>query len=59
MNTEFCWGHLKKKGSLKQLVLNGRIILKRIFKKYVGKAWTAFISLNVATCGGQKKICIL
>jgi hypothetical protein len=52
MHTGFCWGNLKKRDSLKQLVLNGRIILKLIFKKYVSMAWIGFIFLSVARCGG-------
>ena len=33
MHTGVCWEHLKKRDSLKQLMLNGRIILTLIFKK--------------------------
>jgi len=52
MHTGVCWEHLKKRDSLKQLMLNGRIILTLIFKKCVWKPWIGFICLNVATCGG-------
>jgi len=31
--------------------LHGRIILKQIFKKWDGEAWTALICLRIGTCG--------
>jgi hypothetical protein len=29
----FCWGNLRERGHLKDLGVDGRMILKRIFKK--------------------------
>jgi len=34
-NIGYCWGHLKKRVSLKQIVLMRKIIFKLIFKKYI------------------------
>jgi hypothetical protein len=32
--------------------VDGRIILKWIFKKWDGRAWTGLIWLRIGTCGG-------
>jgi hypothetical protein len=34
------------------LSVDGRIILKYIFKKYRGKTWTGFIWLRIGTSNG-------
>ena len=34
--TGFCWGNLRVRGHLEDLVIGGRIIFKWIFKKYDG-----------------------
>jgi transposase len=33
--------------------LNGRIILKLIFKKVDGDTWSALLWLRIVTCGGH------
>jgi hypothetical protein len=38
---------------LEDLSEDGRIILKCIFKKWVGEAWTGLIRLRIGTGGGR------
>jgi hypothetical protein len=33
--------------------VDGRIILRQIFKKWDGEAWTVFIWLRIGTSGGH------
>jgi hypothetical protein len=41
-----------EKDHLDNLGVDGRIILKRIFKKWDGVAWTGLIWLRIGTGGG-------
>jgi hypothetical protein len=36
VSRRFLWGNLKEREYLEDLGVDGRIILKRVFKKYVG-----------------------
>jgi hypothetical protein len=49
----FCWGDLREKAHLKDLGINGSIILKLIFKKWDGETWTGLIWLRIGTGGGR------
>jgi hypothetical protein len=40
VHTEFWWGDLREGSHLKELSVDGKIILKWIFKKWDGKTWT-------------------
>jgi hypothetical protein len=53
------WGKVQEKycgrkegGQLEYLGINGRIILKLMFKKYHGRACTAFMWLRIRAPGG-------
>ena len=51
MHTGFWWGNLREGGHLKDPGVDGRIILKWIFKKWDG-ARTGLICLRRGTGGG-------
>jgi hypothetical protein len=51
MHTGFWWGDLTRRDHLEDIDVDGRIILKRIFKKWDGEGWTGLIWL-IGTGGG-------
>jgi hypothetical protein len=51
MNAGFWLENLTERDCFEDLGLDGRIILKLILKKYVGRAWTGFIWLRTETNG--------
>jgi hypothetical protein len=52
LHTGFWWGDLKEGDHLKDPVVDGRIILKWIFKKWDGWARIGLIRLRIGTGGG-------
>jgi hypothetical protein len=52
VHTGFWWGCLIEKDPLKGLGLNGRIILKWMFKKWDWEIWTGLLWLRIGTGGG-------
>jgi hypothetical protein len=52
VHTGFWWGDLREGDHLERLGVDGRIILKWIFKKWDGVAWTGLIWLRIGTGGG-------
>ena len=53
VRTGFWWGNLRERGHFEDLGVNGRIILKYIFKKWDGEAWTGLIWLRIGTVCGR------
>jgi len=51
VHTGFWWGDLREGNNLKDLVVDGSIIFKRIFKKWDG-LWTGLIWLGTGTFVG-------
>ena len=53
MHTGFWWGNLKERNHSENLGVDGRIILKWVFKTWDGEAWTRLIWLNIEKGGGR------
>jgi hypothetical protein len=47
VHTGFWWGDLRERDHLKDVDVDGRIILQRIFKKGDGEIWTGLIWLRI------------
>jgi hypothetical protein len=45
------WGNVREGDHLKDQDVDGRIILKLIFEKWVKGVWTGSIWLRIGTCG--------
>jgi hypothetical protein len=50
--TGFWWGNPKDKDNLKDPSVDGRIILRYIFRKWDVGSWTGLLRLGVGTSGG-------
>ena len=52
MYTGFWWGNLRERDHLEKPDVDGRIILKWIFRKWNAGAWTGLIWLGTGADGG-------
>jgi hypothetical protein len=50
--TGFWWGDLRERDHWEGVGVDGRIILKWIFKKWDWESWTGLIWLKIGTGGG-------
>ena len=53
VNAGFWWGDLRKRDHLEDLGIDGRIILKWIFRKWDGEAWAGLLWLRIVTGGAH------
>jgi hypothetical protein len=53
VHTVFWWEDLRERDHLEYIGVNGRIILKVIFKKGDGEAYTGLIWLRIGIGGGR------
>jgi len=49
----FWWGKLKERSHLEDPGTNGRIVIRWIFRKWDGGAWTGMIWLRIGTGSGH------
>ena len=52
VRTGFWWRDLTERDQLEDLCIDGRIILKWVFKKWDGEGWAGVIYLRIGTGGG-------
>jgi hypothetical protein len=55
MDTGFWWENLRQRDHLEDPSVEGRIILKLIFRKWDMEAWTGMIWHRIETGGGRCK----
>ena len=51
--TRFWWGNLRKRGHLGNPGVDGRVILRWIFRKWDEEVWTGSSWLRIGTVGGH------
>ena len=51
MYTRFCWGNVSERDYTKDSAVDGRIILKWVFRKWDVGVWTGSIWLRIGTGG--------
>ena len=49
----FCWGNMRERRHLEEPGIDGRIILRWIFRKWNVGAWTGSIWFRIGTGGGH------
>jgi len=51
VHTAFWWGDVTERDRLENMGVDGTIVVKWIFKKWDGEAWTGLIWLRIGTGG--------
>jgi len=51
--TGFWWGNLRESNDLEDPGVDGRIILRWIFRRWDVRSWTGSIWLRIVTAGGH------
>jgi len=51
--TGFCWGNVRVRNHLQDLGIDGRIILRWVFRKWDVRIWTGLSWLRIGTGGGH------
>jgi hypothetical protein len=55
----FWWGNLRKRDHLEDPGLDGRVILRWIFRKWDGGVWIGSMWLRIETGGGHLVIAVI
>jgi hypothetical protein len=53
VRTGFWWGNLRERAHFENSVLEGKVILRWIFRKWDGWVWTGLIWLRIGKRGGH------
>jgi hypothetical protein len=56
VHTGFWWGDMSERGCLEDPGVDGSLILKWVFEKWDGGAWTGFIWLRIGAGGGPLSV---
>jgi len=51
VHREFCWGDLRERSHSEDLGVDVRVVIKCIFKNWVGEAWTGLMWPRIVTGG--------
>lgn len=51
MHTGFCWENLKERDHIEDLAIDGRILLGRLVKIWIGRTSAVFVWLRIGTFG--------